>query len=35
MGFEENTDSDQMKAPEFLASNSEEEANNISTTVNT
>jgi len=35
MGFEDNIESDNIQAPEFLASNGEDESNNISTTVNT
>jgi hypothetical protein len=35
MGFEENLGSDIQQQPDFMGSNSEDEANNISTTVNT
>jgi hypothetical protein len=35
MGFEENQGSEVHQQPDFMGSNSEDEANNISTTVNT
>jgi len=35
MGFEENKVSDDTQQPDFMGTNSEDEVNNISTTVNT